>query len=94
MENSPGLPGRTRKERVRDVTAHVARLSLEELQSYLDEVKGFVDGLKTKYPDALNRKPLHELIGSTANASAIPDDFPGEDSVEGFITYLEQKYIK
>ncbi|GEM_PF-1747963 len=65
-----------------------AKMSIiyDNIDSYMSLLR-FAEELKKKYPDYLNYRIYHFLIGSTpSNArKLIEEDFPGEDSVVNFM---------
>ena len=58
------------------------------LENY-EKMRVFAEKLRSKYPDFNRRKVYHMMIGSSVESFYdIDDDFPGEDSVVGFLEKL------
>lgn len=61
---------------------------------FMDRMYNFAQELQAKYPrDFKKRRVYHALIGSTlpeGEPDVIEEDFPGEDSVVGFLKSLAQ----
>ncbi len=61
-------------------------------REFMNRQFAFVAQLREKYPDWSDRRAYHTLTGSSIQpereAKAIDEDFPGDDSVVGFLKSL------
>ncbi len=64
----------------------------ESQTDLIDAITQYAFLLQEKYNDPYSFVAYHALIGSTPSDDVPLMDFPGDDSVEGFIAELEQKY--
>jgi hypothetical protein len=68
---------------------------MEKMEQILNEIHDFVARIDAKYKNSRDYSMLHAIIGSgmmSTHKNVVEDDFPGDDSIEKFVDYLENKY--
>jgi len=77
---------------VKSVTRDIAKRT-DDPAGFLDTINAFARNLKTKYPDALNRKLWHALVGSTPYPGVInEEDYERDDSIVKFVETLSRDF--
>ncbi|MEK7569504.1 MAG: hypothetical protein AAB500_01270 [Patescibacteria group bacterium] len=92
------LPFSVKNQKMKDafsaVQSRVNNGPYDQLENFMTEITLRVEYLRKKYPDWQKRAVVHIISSSTMdpNSEVTEEDFLGEDSVEAFITSLQNKY--
>ena len=103
-QNNPGpdksVLNSIRNQKIKDTMLNIDKSIVDlwdERENLSVEIESHANYLREKYPNIENYRVFHVFSGSTVRSkhlNLIEDDLPGDDSIEKFVDYLANKYIK